>query len=417
VTVWKSKRLGELCTIELGKTPSRSTAAFWDVDRSSGNVWLSIADLLNVNENFVDDSKEYISDKGATLCKRVRKGTLLVSFKLTLGRLAFAARDLYTNEAIAALTIHDENELGRKYLFYFLHFFDWIKAAENDVKLKGMTLNKAKLKELKVYFPPLPEQQRIVALLDEAFAGLAVAAANAEKNLKNAREVFESYLNSVFDQRGEGWSVERLGDLSEVKDGTHDSPKYVANGIPFVTQKNIRSDGLSLDNVRYISEKDHNDFYRRSNVELGDIIISMIGANRGMSCLVDDPQTFSIKNVGLIKSSWNINQNYVLYFLKSQFAADYVKTASRGGAQEFIGLTKLRDFPVLVAPFERQALIVKSLDQLSVISQQLETVYSQKLTAIAKLKQALLQKAFAGELTKDFPAPVTAPKTSARVEA
>lgn len=220
----------------------------------------------------------------------------------------------------------------------------------------------------------------------------------------------------MFTQKGDGWAIKRLGELSEVKDGTHDSPKYASIGIPFVTQKNIRSDGLSLENVRYISEKDHDDFYRRSNVQLGDIIISMIGANRGMFCLVDDPQIFSIKNVGLIKSNPDINQNYLLYFLKSQFAADYVTSASRGGAQEFIGLTKLRDFPVLIAPFEKQAVIVQSLDLLLGISQELEIVYRQKLAAIAELKQALLQKAFAGELTKDFRAAMAAPKASAGVE-
>ena len=90
-----------------------------------------------------------------------------MSFKLTLGRLAFAGCDLYTNEAIAALTLLNEHELSKEYLFWFLQFFDWVKAAENDVKLKGMTMNKAKLKEIGVRFPkPLSEQRSIVSRLD-----------------------------------------------------------------------------------------------------------------------------------------------------------------------------------------------------------------------------------------------------------
>jgi type I restriction enzyme S subunit len=164
-------------------------------------------------------SKEYISDKGAAICKLVRKGTLLVSFKLTLGRLAFAGRDLFTNEAIAALTISNEHEISNKFLFYCLTYFDWVKAAENDVKLKGMTLNKAKLKVMPISFPPLPEQQRIVALLDEAFAGLATAKANAERNLRNARAIFESHLQSVFSQRGEGWEEKALGSVCSIARG------------------------------------------------------------------------------------------------------------------------------------------------------------------------------------------------------
>ena len=121
---WQTKKLGELAEIELGKTPARASSAFWDEKRETGNVWLSIADLLSAEDNVVIDSKEYVSDKGAALCKLVAKGTLLVSFKLTLGRMAFAGRDLYTNEAIAALTLFDERELSKEFLFWFLQFFD-----------------------------------------------------------------------------------------------------------------------------------------------------------------------------------------------------------------------------------------------------------------------------------------------------
>ena len=126
-------------------------------------------------------------------------GTLLLSFKLTLGRLAFAGKDLYTNEAIAALTIRNEKEIDKYFLYYFLSWFDWNAAAEGNVKVKGKTLNKAKLKKIEVQYPKsLSEQQRIVAILDEAFAATAKAKANAEQNLNNAKELFESYLQSVF---------------------------------------------------------------------------------------------------------------------------------------------------------------------------------------------------------------------------
>jgi type I restriction enzyme S subunit len=202
---WQSKKLGEICDIELGKTPSRSNASFWDEKRQTGNVWLSIADLLNTDGNFVHESKEYLSDKGAAISKIVRKGTLMVSFKLTLGRLAYAGCDLYTNEAIAALTIFDEHCVSKKFIFYFLHFFDWDQATEGDIKIKGRTLNKAKLKEILVHYPSLPEQQRIVAILDDAFESIAIAKANAEKNLQNAKALFDSYLQG---------SLQRLGKLA-----------------------------------------------------------------------------------------------------------------------------------------------------------------------------------------------------------
>ena len=195
---WQTKNLGDLCEIELGKTPARANSAYWDEKRETGNVWLSIADLLEAKDKIVVDSKEYVSDKGAAICKLVPKGTLLVSFKLTLGRLAFTGRDVFTNEAIAALTIVNERELSKEFLFYCLCFFDWVKAAENDVKLKGMTLNKAKLKAMPVSFPPLAEQQRIVGLLDEAFESLAAAKANAEQKLAALEALKKSLLHQAF---------------------------------------------------------------------------------------------------------------------------------------------------------------------------------------------------------------------------
>jgi len=256
------------------------------------------------------------------------------------------------------------------------------------------------LKEVKVPLPPIPEQQRIVAILDQAFADIEKARANAEKNLKNARELFDSYLNQVFSRRGEGWVEEVLGSVCDVRDGTHDSPKYVDEGIPFITQKNIRTDGLSFEKTKFISETDHIKFSKRSNVTYGDILISMIGVNRGMACVVDDHRIFSIKNVGLIKKALNINPFFLLFYLKSQNAKKYIESESRGGAQPFIGLTKLRKFPVLLASPEEQEEVISNLILIENRIENLVSVYEAKLDSLDELKKSLLQKAFSGELTK-----------------
>jgi type I restriction enzyme M protein len=165
---WRTEGLGALCNIALGRTPARADRSYWDKDRETQNVWLSIADLLNAQMNVASDSKEYLSDKGAAITPVVKQGTLLVSFKLTLGRLAFAGRDLRTNEAIAALTIREPEKISKQYLFYYLQFFDWDKAAEGDDKIKGKTLNKNKLSALPIHYPPPAEQARIVATLEAA---------------------------------------------------------------------------------------------------------------------------------------------------------------------------------------------------------------------------------------------------------
>ena len=281
------------------------------------------------------------------------------------------------------------------YWFKSPQFFDQLDKG-NGATVDTLTITK--LQSVSIALPPLAEQQRIVGILDEAFEGIATAKANAEKNLQNARALFESHLQSVFTQRGEGWVEHALGAVCEVKDGTHASPKYVDDGIPFVTQKNIRDNGLSFEKTRFIRQEDHDDFYRRSNVAQGDILISMIGANRGMACIVDDDRTFSIKNVGLVKKEPSINQEFLLYFLKSPLAASYVRNASKGGAQEFIGLTELRKFPIPHPSLKEQNVIAELFASLREETQRLATIYERKLAALDDLKKSLLHQAFSGEL-------------------
>lgn len=392
---WEIKKLGEVCEINIGRTPERGNFKMWDKEKKTENVWLSIADLNNTENGYISDSTEYVSDNAVPKMKLVKANTLLMSFKLTIGRCAITKRDLFTNEAIAALPILDKN-LDLFFLKYYLENFDWAKLTEGDVKVKGKTLNKEKLKEVPITIPPLEEQKRIVKILDEKFAMLETVKANAKANLQNAKDLFQSQLTKAFSNTT--WEMQKLSEITEVKDGTHDSPSYYSEGIPFVTQKNITPSGFDLTNTKRISLQDHEKFYKRSNVEYGDILIAMIGANRGMSCIVNTREVFSIKNVGLIKKSKKTNQEYLAYYLKSEVAQKYVSDASNGGAQEFIGLTSLRKFPIPLPPLSEQKRIVKELDTLSEKVRQLQEIYTKQIANCDELKQAYLQKAFEGEL-------------------
>ena len=276
---------------------------------------------------------------------------------------------------------------------YFLEGIDFEKHRN------GSTIPHIYFKDYKSEkFPkiPLPERQRIVSILDQAFAAIDKAKANAEQNLQNAKELFESYLQGMF--KNGDWEIKVLNEITEVKDGTHDSPKYIKEGIPFVTQKNIKPDGLTLADTKFITDKDHKKFYKRSNVTYGDILISMIGANRGMAAIVDDKRTFSIKNVGLIKESELVNMSFLLYYLKSPNAQKYVADSSNGGAQEFVGLRALRSFPIPLPPLDIQNKLVEQLDALRAETQKLEAIYQKKIDDLEELKKSILQKAFAGEL-------------------
>src|SRR6266478_795467 len=372
---WQIKKLGEICEIELGRTPARANSAFWDDRHETGNVWLSIADLLKAEDNIVVDSKEYVSDKGAAICKLVPKGTLLVSFKLTLGRMAFAGRDLYTNEAIAALNLFNEREPSKEFLFYFLHFFDWQKAAENDVKLKGMTLNKAKLKEIQVPFPPLPEQKRIVGILDKAFDSIATAKANAEKNLQNARALFESHLH--------GGDAEKasLGDLVKIRTGKLDANAAVEGGkYPFFT---CSREIYAIDDYAFDCEA----ILLAGNNAVGD---------------------FNVKHY---KGKFNAYQRTyvitvnekkrVLYrFLYFQLLKSLkrFKAQSVGAGTKFLKLGMIQGLEIELPGLDEQQRIVSMMDSVREETERLADLYERKLAALDALKKSLLHQVFSGQL-------------------
>lgn len=258
-------------------------------------------------------------------------------------------------------------------------------------------ITRKSLAPVAVPLPPLEEQQRIVAILDEAFEGLDRAKANAEANLASSRELLCQLMTTKVSGTSDGRVM--LSEICDVRDGTHDTPKYVERGVPLVTQKNIRPHGLCTRNTKHISEQEHTAVKRRSAVERGDILISMIGANRGMACLVDIDEEFSIKNVGLMRKCPQYNMRFLLYFLQSTEGQNYIESATNGGAQPFVGLGKLRAFPVPNPPLEVQEKVAAEVGELVNAADALGARYTAMQRFIDQLRQSLLAKAFAGGLT------------------
>lgn len=167
---WITVEFDELLGIEIGGTPSRSNPAYWDTEKTTNNRWLSIADLKG---NLITDTSEYISDLGAAKSntKLIPAGTIVMSFKLTIGRRAILAADTYTNEAICAFKIKDPKRLSNDFLFHALCLVNFEK--DIDQAVKGKTLNKAKLKQLTLSLPSLFEQQKIAQVLSTADAAIS----------------------------------------------------------------------------------------------------------------------------------------------------------------------------------------------------------------------------------------------------
>ena len=394
---WEKKKLGDVCGFVRGPFGGSLKK---NIFKPEG---YAVYEQQHAIYDQFDDVRYFIDENKFNEMKRFElfSGDLIMSCSGTMGKIAIVPENIkkgIINQAL--LKLSPSKKVSTVFLKLWIQsesFQDSLKKYSGGAAIQTVA-SVANLKQIEIPLPPLPEQQRIVSILDEAFAAIAKAKANAEQNLKNAKELFESYLQGVF-ENGK-WEEKKLNEVTEVKDGTHDSPKYIKEGIPFITQKNIRQDGLSFADTKFITETDHEKFYKRSNVTYGDILISMIGANRGMAAVVDDERVFSIKNVGLIKESKNINKHFLLYYLKSSLAMKYVLYMSNGGAQEFVGLTALRSFPIPYPSLKEQQTIVQKLDALSAETKKLEAIYQQKINDLEELKKSLLQKAFSGELNK-----------------
>ena len=395
---WSTKKLGEVCEIELGKTPYRGDKSFWDGEKKSKNVWLSIADLLNRQGKIVSDSKEYISDKGAKISKIVKEGTLLVSFKLTLGRLGFAGKDLYTNEAIASLKIKNEKGLSKEFLYYFLTFFDWNKATEGDVKVKGRTLNKSKLKEIKILLPQLTTQKQIVQILDKTFESISKSKENAEKNLKNAKELFESYLEEIFSNPKEDWEEKKLGEVCEiVNGGTPDTKNkdYWDGKNLWITPKDMGKlkDIYVEDTFRKLTDEG----IKKSSATIlpkNSIILSS-RAPIGHLAINTKPMSTNQGCKGIVLSK-KCEAKFIYYFLKK--SVKLLNDLGSGTTFKELSGTKLSSVNLPLPPLPQQTHIVSKLDGLSKKIKELESIYKQKIKDLEELKKSILKKAFSGEL-------------------
>jgi type I restriction enzyme S subunit len=400
MTDWKTTSIGELSElVTKGTTPTSVGHKFTD----QGINFVKVESITQ-NGIFRTEKLAHIDDDCHQTLKRSQlvNGDILFSIAGALGRTARVTSNILpanTNQALAIIRLKPSEEVLPEFIIRALSsgmLIEQIEKQRGGVAQQNLSL--AQVKNFQIPLPPLPEQKRIVAILDEAFAGIDAAIANTEKNLANARELFESYMNAVFTQKGDGWVEKKLGEVYDVRDGTHDSPKYQEKGYPLITSKNLKRDGLNFERVKYVSEVDYLKINERSAVHRGDILFAMIGTI-GNPIVVEVEPSFAIKNVALFKVPNNQNNYFLKLYLQSAFVTSKMQREAKGTTQKFVGLGYLRNFPIFVPDLPKQNEIVARVMAIQEETDRLETIYRQKLNALTELKQSILQKAFTGELT------------------
>lgn len=376
---WERKKLGEVCEVMNGGTPKTGIPENWD----GSHLWITPAEMGKRLTPYVSDTERKLTDLGLrdSSAGMLPPKSVILSSRAPIGHLVINTDPMATNQGCKGLI--PRSQLHYKYLYYYLLcIVDLLNLLGTGATFKE--LSGGKLKEVTIPVPPLPEQQRIVAILDKAFNGIAKAKANAEKNLKNARQLFESHLNSVFSQQGEEWVVKTLDEISLNLDSKR---------IPIT-----KSDRVSGE-YPYYGASGIVDYVADYIFEDDTLLVSEDGANL---LARSTPIAFSVSgkywvnnHAHILKFENMATQQFVEFYLESIKLDDYIT----GAAQPKLNQKALNSIPIAIPKqVEDQAKIVDSIEQLSNETKLLESIYQKKIEALDALKKSILHQAFSGKL-------------------
>lgn len=326
-------------------------------------------------------------------------GNVVIATRVGLGKVCLLGQPTAINQDLRGIVPRDPGRLTVKYLFW------WLKSVAHLIEKEGTgaTVQGVKLPFIKSLGLPLrsvSEQQRIVAMLDETFEDIAAVKANAERNVHNARELFESFLAAVFSSRRRGWTDRRLDTLCQRITVGHVGSMarlYKPSGIPFLRSQNIRPFSVSMENMVYIDEVFH-DSLGKSSLSAGDVAIVRTGYP-GTAAVI--PQSLGVANCSdlvIVRPGPEIDAHFLTAFFNSAFGKSLVSNKVVGSAQKHFNVGAAKDVVIHLPPVPEQQVIVAASNKLRDETDRLEGLYARKLTALAELKHSLLREAFAGEL-------------------
>ena len=380
-------KLGDLCDILNGY-------AFKSEQYVDSGV--RIIRIANVQKGYIEDSAPvfYPIDNIEYKKYELKEGDLLLSLTGNVGRVALLQKEFLPaalNQRVACLRIKDETILLKSFLFNLLNsdYFE-SKCVESSQGVAQKNMSTEWLKEYDIPLFSIDKQTEISKELDTISALISLR----KQQLSKFDELVKSRFIELFGDtilNPYNWDKEPLGKVCDVRDGTHDSPKYYDTGYPLVTSKNLSSGDIDFNDCSLICKNDFDKINERSKVDFGDILMPMIGTV-GNPVIVKIKDEFAIKNVALIKFCDNtkVTNIYIQALLKSDYFDSEVLGKVRGGTQKFISLGDIRKLEILVPPIDLQNQFAEFVEQ----TDKLKFEVKQSLEKLETLKKALMQQYF-----------------------
>jgi len=406
------KALGDVCEYRPPKSEAKARL------RESDLVTFLPMEDLGIDQKYViGRQKKTLGDVGGSYTYFAEGDVLLAKITPCFqnGKLGIA-RDLDNSVGFGSseyIVLRPGKQLDAEYLYYFL--------SREDFRHEGRSRMGGSVGQQRVpvdfvlgerlLLPPLPEQHRIVAILDKAFAAIATAKTNAEKNLQNALALFESRVESIFTRRGKGWIARRLGDVVTRLTNGYVGPTrniYHDSGVPYLLARHVKNNRLAFDGRTFISDE-FNRKNKKSVLKAGDVLLVQSG-HIGHSAVVTEEHEGHNCHAMIVMTPVTdalIGQFLSLFFLSSGMKRKFEEIKS-GSTVPHLTCGAVKELSIALPDLSTQRKVVDGLQEMHAETQRLESLYQQKLAALEALKKSLLHQAFTGQLSP-VPAKALAP--------
>jgi type I restriction enzyme S subunit len=389
---WKRHRLGDVFTTQTGMTPPKSQQELY------GDC-VPLVKPPELQDAWLNSAEDGLSESGAILARVLPLRSILVSCIGNLGKVGINVIPVAFNQQINAILPNEQAAIP-EFMFYqalSCGFKEQLEASATGTTIS--IVNKSKFNDIEVVLPSLSDQQEIVTKLDEAFECIAVANANAEKNLQNARALFDSHLQSIFTRRGAGWKEKTLEEVAitfgrgKSKHRPRNAPHLYGGKYPFVQTGDIRNADHIITGY---SQTYSSAGLAQSRLWPKGTICITIAANIAETAILGFDACFPDSIIGVVADPKQAEIGFIEYLLQSFKVR--IQAMGKGSAQDNINLGTFENEKFPFPSVAEQKQIVTKLDDLRDETRHLESVYEQKLTALDELKKSLLHQAFTGKL-------------------
>ena len=401
---WKLVELDKLCRIVGGGTPSKKNASFYD-----GHLpWATVRDMKN---DIIEDTELKITEEGIKRSSTniIPAGNVVIATRVGLGKACFVNQDTAINQDLKGIIPKDGNVLPRFLFWWFKRMSDEIIKAGTGATVQGVKL--PFIKSLLIPKIPVIEQQRLVENIEKAFAAIDKAKANIEKNIENAKELFQSKLNEIFSQQGEGWKERKLKEIISISHGyafkSKDFDKDYTGDNPIVLTPGNFSENSELyfnekNTKRYSGRVPENFLFNKKDLAVVMTDLSSKMKILGKPSFIESNNILHNQRIGrIIFKEDDLLKELLYYYFQSAGYLQEVRNTSTGTMVRHTApsriLSCIISFP---ASKEKQSSLIDELNSLKTSTRNLENIYQNKLNNLEELKKSILQKAFAGKLTQ-----------------